>query len=155
MLTVSDTRSLEQDTSGARIVERLQTAGHEVLARGLVRDEPERLRAELEAWCDGGDVRAIVTTGGTGVGLRDITVEVVRELIGIELDGFGELFRMLSYDDIGAAAMLSRAVAGIAPGATPAGVLIFALPGSTGAVTLAMDKLIVPQLPHLVWQRGS
>ncbi|MHC5025831.1 MAG: MogA/MoaB family molybdenum cofactor biosynthesis protein [Planctomycetota bacterium] len=154
VLTISDSRTKAQDRSGDRIVERLVAADHVVDRRALVKDEPDQIAAQLEAWRDEDGVRAIITTGGTGVSLRDTTVEVVRSMIDIELDGFGELFRMLSYEEIGAAAMLSRAVAGIAPGRLPVGTLIFALPGSVAAVTLAMDKLIVPQLRHLVWVRS-
>jgi molybdenum cofactor biosynthesis protein B len=102
----------------------------------------------LRQWLEGEDIDAIFTTGGTGIARRDTTVEVVSRLLDKPLEGFGELFRMLSWDQVGPAAMLSRAVAGLA-GET----LIFAMPGSTAAVDLAMSKLIVPELPHLIWER--
>ncbi len=104
--------------------------------------------AQLRAWLDPPKFDAVFTTGGTGIASRDTTIEVVRQLIDKELEGFGELFRMLSWDEVGAAAMLSRAVAGLA-GRT----LLFAMPGSSNAVKLAMSKLIIPELPHLIWER--
>jgi molybdenum cofactor biosynthesis protein B len=145
VLSVSDTRTEATDEGGRRIVESLEAAGHRVAERVLVRDEPAAIDARLRRWVSEGRVEVIVTTGGTGISLRDTTVEVVERLLDKRLDGFGEIFRMLSHREIGAAAMLSRAVAGLA-GRTA----IFALPGSVAAVRLAMDELIVPELPHLL-----
>ncbi len=148
VLTVSDTRTKADDKSGRIIVENLEAAGHAVKAYEIVPDEPDQIEAQLATWLGDGRYDAVCTTGGTGIALRDTTIEIVRRLIDKELEGFGELFRMLSWDQVQAAAMLSRAVAGLA-GQT----LLFAMPGSSNAVQLAMDKLIVPELPHLVWER--
>lgn len=145
VLTVSDTRTEGDDEGGRRVVAALEAAGHRVVQRALERDDPERVAACLESWLAAGAAEVIVTTGGTGVARRDTTVEVVERLLEKRLDGFGELFRMLSYREIGAAAMLSRTVAG-----TAGGTALFALPGSPAAVRLAMDELIVPELPHLL-----
>jgi len=148
VLTVSDTRQQEDDKSGKIIIEALDAAGHTVECYQIAKDEPLEIDSILHDWIDGGDLDVICTTGGTGIGLRDTTIEVVRRLVDKELEGFGELFRMLSWDEVGAAAMLSRAIGGLA-GST----LIFALPGSSNAVALAINKLIIPELPHLVWHR--
>lgn len=145
VLTVSDSRSLESDRSGARIVELASAAGHRLSRRELVPDDAERIRTAVRAMSADGDVQWIVVTGGTGPAPRDVTVDTVRGLFGIELPGFGELFRMLSYEAIGSAAMLSRACAGLV-GNRP----VFLLPGSTAAVELAMERLILPQIGHLV-----
>lgn len=145
VLTVSDTRTLETDEGGRRIAEALKGAGHRVVARALVRDEPAEVEARLMEWLEAGEPEVICTTGGTGISRRDTTVEVVERLLDKRLEGFGELFRMISHREIGAAAMLSRAVAGLAGRA-----VIFALPGSPAAVRLALEELIVPELPHLL-----
>lgn len=145
VLTVSDTRTLASDEGGLRIVEALEAAGHRVSERAIVPDEAAEVAARLTGWLAAGGVELIVTTGGTGVARRDTTVEVVERLLEKRLDGFGELFRMLSYREIGAAAMLSRALAG-----TVGGTALFALPGSQAAVRLAMEELVVPELPHLL-----
>lgn len=145
VLTVSDTRTEETDEGGRRIVESLEGAGHRVVGRALVPDEPAAVEAQLREWLRAGEAEVVVTTGGTGVSLRDTTVEAVERLLDKPLPGFGELFRMLSYREVGAAAMLSRALAGLA-GRTA----LFALPGSPAAVRLALDELIVPELPHLL-----
>lgn len=145
VLTVSDTRTEETDEGGRRIVTALEAAGHRVVARDLVRDEPAVIEARLREWLRLGEAEVILTTGGTGVSRRDTTVEVVERLLDKHLEGFGELFRMLSHREIGAAAMLSRAVAGLAGRAA-----VFTLPGSPAAVRLALDELIVPELPHLL-----
>jgi molybdenum cofactor biosynthesis protein B len=146
IITVSDSRTLETDKSGQWIVDRLGEAEHLVVERTVVPDEAERLRNVLGHWLEQ-DVDAVLLNGGTGIAARDGTVEVVREFLDRELPGFGELFRFLSYEQIGAAAMLSRALGGIARGK-----LLFALPGSSGAVRLAMEKLIVPELKHLLFE---
>ncbi len=146
ILTISDTRTLETDTSGAAIQAALQQAGHTIAHYSVVPDEPEVIIA-LVRQIAGAGCQIILTNGGTGIASRDSTFEAIDALLEKRLPGFGELFRMLSYADIGAAAMLSRATAGIL-GDT----MIFCLPGSTGAVHLAMEKLILPELHHLVWE---
>lgn len=145
VLTVSDSRTPETDEGGRWIAEALEGAGHRVVARALVRDEPAEVEARLMEWLEAGEAEVILTTGGTGISRRDTTVEVVERLLDRRLEGFGELFRMLSHREIGAAAMLSRAVAGLAGRSA-----IFALPGSPAAVRLALGELILPELPHLL-----
>jgi molybdenum cofactor biosynthesis protein B len=147
VLTVSDTRTVTNDRSGDAIAELLIGAGHEVSGRAIVKDDPAEVVRIVSSRLGDGDVQAVITTGGTGLTSRDSTYEAIATLIEKRLDGFGELFRMLSYDDIGPAAMLSRAVAGTAQGK-----FIAALPGSEGAVRLAMTKLLIPELPHIVQQ---
>ncbi len=144
VITVSDTRTLETDTGGALVVSSLEAAGHAVVARHIVPDDPPAIRAALEAALADAACRAVVLTGGTGVAPRDVTPDVVEPLLERSVPGFGELFRMLSYADIGSAALLSRALAGIARGK-----IVFVIPGSRGAVGLAMEKLIVPEIAHL------
>jgi len=155
ILTVSDTRNAETDVSGDTIDTMLRAAGHEPRLRAIVRDEPDLIRATLETWIADETVRAVLVTGGTGLGRRDTTIEVVRPLLTAELDGFGELFRVLSHAEIGSAAMLSRATAGLASHERGGDTFIFAMPGSPHAVALAMRELIVPELGHLVWGRGG
>ena len=146
VITISDTRTTETDTSGATIRAALEAAGHTVTRYQLVKDEPDAIAALVRELSDAG-CQVILTNGGTGIARRDNTFEAIDALIEKRLPGFGELFRMLSYADIGPAAMLSRATAGIIGGA-----LVFCMPGSTGAVRLAMEQLIIPQLPHLIWE---
>lgn len=148
VLTVSDSRGAENDAGGDLVVERITAAGHRIVVRDWVRDEPLEIGRALGEWMARTDVDVILTTGGTGISRRDTTVEIVERFLDKRLDGFGELFRALSYEEIGAAAMLSRAVAGLARG-----VFVFTLPGSTAAVSLALDRLILPELPHLLWER--
>jgi molybdenum cofactor biosynthesis protein B len=145
VLTVSDTRAPDTDTSGRAIAGLLRDAGHEVSGTRIVRDEPAEVTAAIREVLGAGSAQAIITTGGTGIGRRDSSFEAIDALLDKRLPGFGELFRMLSYQQIGAAAMLSRACAG-----TAGGVVIVALPGSEAAVRLAVTKLIVPELGHLV-----
>lgn len=147
VLTISDTRTPETDASGALIRELLEAAGHAVLEARIVPDEPELIRATLDAWTGRAEIRAILSNGGTGIAARDTTYDVVAGLLEQRIDGFGELFRMLSHREIGAAAMLSRAVAGVWRGR-----LLVAMPGSRNAVRLAMTELIVPELGHLVYE---
>ena len=147
VLTVSDTRTAETDSSGRAIIELLMTAGHHVAGKAIERDEPARVAELVRQQAAIADVDAIITTGGTGLTSRDSTFEAIDALLDKRLPGFGELFRMLSYPDIGAAAMLSRACAG-----TIGGVIVISLPGSEQAVRLAMTKLVVPELGHLVQQ---
>jgi len=146
VITISDTRTTETDTSGAAIREALEAAGHTIVRYQLVKDEPDAIAALVRELSRSG-CQVILTNGGTGIARRDSTFEAIDALIEKRLPGFGELFRMLSYADIGPAAMLSRATAG-----TIGGTLVFCMPGSTGAVRLAMEQLIIPQLPHLIWE---
>lgn len=145
VLTISDTKTEATDTSGALIRELLAKAGHSVRGRQIVKDEPTQVRAVIEACCADLRTQVIVMTGGTGITSRDSTFEAVEGLLEKRLPGFGELFRMLSYEEIGAAAMLSRAQAGVRHGR-----ILFSLPGSPHACRLALEKLILPELGHLV-----
>lgn len=145
VLTASDSRTLESDASGDTIQERLEDAGHRVLSRELVADDRGQIQRRLESWLQAAELDLIVTSGGTGITTSDRTPEAVLPLLERELPGFGELFRWLSYQQIGAAAMLSRAAAGI-----HGGTAIFLLPGSPKAVELAMDELILPEIGHLL-----
>ena len=147
VLTISDTRTPENDTGGDTIEELMRGAGHEVVQRGIVRDDAARIRTELVNLLARPDVDAILTTGGTGISARDTTYEVVDRMLEKKLDGFGEIFRVLSYEEIGAAAILSRAVAG-AVGTK----LVASLPGSRNAVRLAVEKLLVPEISHVVFE---
>ena len=143
VITISDTRTEATDTSGAAIAELLTAAGQEVVRRKLVKDDPAAVRNAVMSARTAADV--VITTGGTGITARDSTYETIASLLDKRLDGFGELFRMLSYAEIGAAAMLSRATAG-----TMGSTAVFALPGSENAVRLAMTKLILPEIGHVV-----
>ena len=145
MLTVSDTRTEQTDGGGRRIRELLDRDGHTVVAYEIVKDELDAIRHGVTALTTAGTCRAILITGGTGVAARDVTCEAIDDLFDKRLDGFGELFRMLSYEQVGAAAMLSRAVAG-----TVGQCVVYLMPGSPAAVELAMEKLILPQLGHIV-----
>lgn len=151
VLTISDTRTPETDTGGNIIVDLMQAADHEVTRREIVRDDAPRIKEVLEGLVADEGVDAVVTTGGTGISARDSTYEVASRLIDKKLDGFGEIFRMLSYEEVGAAAMLSRAIAGAVT--TAAGAKFVAcLPGSTNAVRLATEKLLLPEIPHVVFE---
>jgi molybdopterin adenylyltransferase len=145
ILTISDTRTEATDTSGRAIFDLLWAGGHQVAGRKLVKDEPEEVRTAIRAQLASPDVQVIITTGGTGITSRDTTFEAIDALLDKRLEGFGELFRMLSFEEIGSAAMMSRACAGLAQGK-----VIFSLPGSENAVRLAMTRLILPELGHLV-----
>jgi molybdenum cofactor biosynthesis protein B len=145
VVTLSDTRTEADDTSGTRIRELLAGDGHVVRAYHLIPDDAGSLDALLTDLLGRDDVDAIVTNGGTGVGRRDATVPAIERRIDVPLPGFGELFRMLSWEQVGSGAMMSRAVGGVANGKP-----LFALPGSTKAVELAMTKLILPELGHLL-----
>jgi molybdenum cofactor biosynthesis protein B len=147
ILTMSDSRTPETDTSGQFIREAVTAAGHKVVRYALVKDDPHQIRLELQEALADRDVAVIITNGGTGISQRDNAYETVVASLDKPLDGFGELFRMLSYQEIGAAAMLSRAVGGIARGK-----VVFSLPGSTKAVKLGMEKLILPQAGHLYFE---
>lgn len=140
VLTVSDTRNASDDRSGDALVQRLTDAGHLLAARDIVQDEIASIQACLRAWIEDAAIDAILTVGGTGITGRDVTPEALRPVFDKELPGFGELFRMLSHQKIGTAAMLSRALGGVSNGK-----LIFALPGSTNAVLQAWDEILVHQ----------
>ena len=144
VVTVSDTRTLETDTGGARVVELLEGGGHPVPHRDLVPDDPDRIEAALSAALGRPEVRGVIFTGGTGVAPRDRTPDTLEPLLDRVVPGFGELFRALSYEEIGSAALLSRALAGLVDGR-----VVFALPGSRGAIQLALTKLVLPELGHL------
>ncbi|MCO6044584.1 molybdopterin-binding protein [Aeoliella sp. ICT_H6.2] len=145
VLTVSDTRTLETDNGGGLVAELLAGAGHAVADREIVPDEPLLVKELVERWIADVAVDAVLVTGGTGISARDTTCETVVSLMTKLLPGYGELFRMLSYEEIGAAAILSRAVGGVCDQT-----IVLTMPGSTAAVRLAMEKLILPELPHLV-----
>ena len=145
VLTISDTRTADTDTSGSVISELLRADGHEIAGRRLVPDEPAEVRATIQQQLSNPDVEVIITTGGTGLSKRDSTHEAIQALLEKRLEGFGELFRMLSYHEIGAAAMLTRACAG-----TSQGKVVVSLPGSEDAVRLAMTMLVLPELGHMV-----
>ena len=146
IITVSDTRSEETDKSGQLIKQYLQEAGHQTVLYWIVKDERAQIVEAINTGAASEQVDVILLNGGTGIAARDVTYEAVRELLEKELPGFGELFRYLSYaEEIGPAAMLSRAVAG-----TYRGKAVFSLPGSSGAVRLAMSRLILPELGHVV-----
>jgi molybdopterin adenylyltransferase len=145
VITVSDTRTLENDTGGQLVVDMLNQAGHVVAARELVPDEPSQMRPLLERHRDDDTIDAVLMTGGTGITSRDQTYETVSALLTKPLPGYGELFRMLSYEEIGPATLLSRATGGLM-GRT----VLLTMPGSRNAVRLALEKIIVPELGHLV-----
>jgi molybdenum cofactor biosynthesis protein B len=143
VLTVSDSRGLEQDSSGAVLIERLTEAGHRLAGRAILPDDVYRIRAQVSAWVADPAVQVVLSTGGTGLTGRDGTPEAVAPLFDKSIDGFGEVFRALSFEEIGASTIQSRAVAGVANGT-----YVFCLPGSSGACRTAWDKLIAPQLDY-------
>jgi len=145
MLTISDTRTDETDVSGDLIRGLLVEAGHRVFASRVVADDLKAIQMVLDDWLDNSEIDAILCNGGTGIAARDTTYDAIVTLLEKRLDGFGELFRMLSFAEIGSAAMLSRAVAGVAKGT-----IVIAMPGSPNAVQVAMTRLVVPELSHLV-----
>lgn len=145
VVTVSDTRTLENDTGGGTVVELLKAAGHEVAARQIIPDEPRRMRALLTELVARADMQAVLLTGGTGLSRRDQTYETVSLMLTKEIPGYGELFRWLSFQEIGPAAMLSRAVGGLIGTK-----VVLTMPGSPAGVRLAMEKVILPELGHLV-----
>ena len=145
VLTVSDTRTIETDTSGGLLVALLEQHGHQVVGRGLVKDDPSAVQRWVQFQRARDEVDVIVTTGGTGIAPRDTTYDAVTTMLDTPIPGFGELFRMLSYQAIGPAAMLSRACAGVSQCR-----VVIVLPGSEPAVRLAMEKLVLPELGHMV-----
>lgn len=146
VITCSDSRTERDDTSGALIRELLEKDGHRVAGTQIVPDDPERIRTAITAAMGNEQVQVVITNGGTGISARDSTYEVVSALLDKRIDGFGELFRQLSFQEIGSAAMMSRAVAGVAGKC-----VIIAVPGSRSAVRLAMEALILPELRHMAW----
>lgn len=147
ILTVSDTRTIATDSSGTLMADLLREAGHRVVDYQIINDEPEAVRRACEDWSTNAQVQVILTNGGTGIAARDTTYDALASMLDKRLDGFGELFRMLSFQEIGAAAMLSRAVAGVYRQR-----VIIAMPGSTNAVQLAMERLVLPELAHLAFE---
>lgn len=146
IITVSDTRTVDNDKSGLLIKELLEKEQHNVIQHVIVPDEKKEIVEIIDQAITDGKIDAILMTGGTGISRRDVTIEVVKNKIDKELNGFGEIFRVLSYtDDIGSPAMMSRAIAGVIDRK-----VIFAMPGSSGAVKLAMNKLILPELSHIM-----
>jgi molybdopterin adenylyltransferase len=146
IITVSDTRDKETDKSGRLMIELLTAAGHTITDYCIVKDEAGAIREEVIKGCENPEVDVVLTNGGTGIALRDVTIETVRALFNKEISGFGEIFRLLSYqEDIGSAAILSRAIAGVVNNKA-----VFSTPGSSGAVKLAVSKLILPELGHVV-----
>lgn len=146
IVTISDTRTETTDKSGQLMMTLLKEHGHEIIDYEIVKDDQTHIKNAILKGCENKEVDVILTNGGTGIAKRDVTIETVQQIIEKEMIGFGELFRMLSYtEDIGAAAILSRAIAGVANNTA-----IFSTPGSSGAVKLAMSKLILPELGHVV-----
>jgi len=146
VITVSDTRTEDTDKSGKLMKEMLESSGHKIVDYVIVKDEAEPIKDEVLKGCSNPDIDVVLTNGGTGIAKRDVTIETVQSLFDKEIPGFGEIFRMLSYqEDIGSAAILSRAAAGVVNDSA-----VFSTPGSTGAVRLAMEKLIIPEIGHVV-----
>ncbi|WP_404329539.1 molybdenum cofactor biosynthesis protein B [Mesobacillus maritimus] len=146
VITVSDTRNKDTDKSGKLMIEMLENAGHIISDYVIVKDEAEPIKMEVLKGCSDPEIDVVLTNGGTGIAKRDVTIETVQGIFEKDITGFGELFRMLSYqEDIGSAALLSRSAAGVVNDKA-----VFATPGSTGAVRLAMDKLILPEIGHVV-----
>ncbi|HDJ51315.1 MAG TPA: MogA/MoaB family molybdenum cofactor biosynthesis protein [Thermoprotei archaeon] len=145
VITISDTRTESEDVSGRIIIEMLQRSGHRIFRYIICKDEVHEIRRAVLEVLRGSDV--IITNGGTGISSRDVTLEAIKPLFDKEIEGFGELFRALSYEEIGPSAMLSRAIAGVIDSK-----LVFCLPGSQNAVRLAMEKLVLPIIPHALYE---
>ncbi len=146
VITISDTRTEETDKSGKLIMKLLEEHGHHVAGYEIVKDEKILIRSSVLKGCEARGIDVVLTNGGTGIAKRDVTIEAVQSIIEKEIPGFGEIFRILSYtEDIGSAAILSRAIAGVSMNTA-----VFAMPGSSGAVKLAMEKLIIPELGHVI-----
>ncbi|MCK6448842.1 MAG: molybdenum cofactor biosynthesis protein MoaB [Planctomycetes bacterium] len=151
VITISDTRFGAADKGGAYLVERLEAAGHRVARRETVRDERDEIEASVRRAVADGDVELVLTTGGTGIAPRDVTYDTLKDLFDSEIPGFGELFRALSFQEIGSATILSRAIGGVL-----AGKVVLALPGSPKALALALERIVLPEAGHLVSQsRGA
>ncbi len=148
VLTISDTRTTKTDKGGRTINELIKQAHFEVIENMICKDDVCEIQKHVKHFCENGEIDAIITTGGSGIAKRDSTIEAISPLLDKKIDGFGELFRLLSFtEDIGSSAMLSRAMAGISHDK-----VIFVLPGSVGAIKLAMNQLIIPELEHLVFE---
>jgi len=147
VITISDTRTEENDDGGKFIADSLIAAGHQIKKKLIIKDESDGIKKLVKELISSGDYDLIITTGGTGIASRDNTIQTLKPLLEKTMEGFGELFRSLSYDEIGSRAMLSSATAGVG-GST----LLFCLPGSVNAVKLGMEKLILPDLGHLIWE---
>jgi molybdenum cofactor biosynthesis protein B len=147
VLTISNTRTKEDDDSGKIIRENLLGNQHRVIGYEVVKDDAELIKTTIQQWLSNPEVQVIITNGGTGISRQDVTIEAIAPFLEKTLSGFGELFRFLSYQEIGSPSMMSRAIAGVAKGK-----IIICLPGSPGASQLAMEKLIMPELAHLVWE---
>ncbi len=147
LMVTSDTRTLETDETGKKALHLLEEEGHKVAEHIVVGNDTARIREAFEGFLEDDRIQVIITSGGTGVGMRDKTVDAVSGYFDKKLEGFGELFRRLSYEEIGVAAMISRAVAGVADGK-----LIFCLPGSSGAMETALKRIILPALGHMLWE---
>jgi molybdenum cofactor biosynthesis protein B len=145
VLVISDSRTEATDESGRLLIEKLENNGHKVLDYALLKNDSQAIRNKLEELLEKKELQVIITSGGTGVSLRDVTVETVTPMLEKVLDGFGELFRTLSYMEIGTASIMSRAVAGVVKGK-----IIICIPGSLGAAKLAIDKIILPEIGHMV-----
>ena len=146
VITASDTRTEDTDSSGKTIKDLLAAQQHVIVSYQILKDEPAQISAAVRVLLERSDVDAIIINGGTGIAPRDTTFEAIQGLLEKEIPGFGELFRMLSYQDIGSAAMMTRATAGVAKGK-----IVVSLPGSTGAVELGMTKLVLPELGHMMF----
>ncbi len=147
LVTVSDTRTPETDKNHHYIAPRLTELGHHLAAYQIIKDEPDQVAAALDQMSANPDVRVLLFNGGTGIAPRDTTYDVVSRKLEKVLPGFGEIFRVLSYEEVGAAAMLSRAIGGVYQNT-----VVFSMPGSTNAVKTALEKLILPELNHLAWE---
>lgn len=147
LIITSDTRTPETDETGKRAIQLLEEAGHDVKAHVIVKNDTAQIKEAFEGFVGDEEVQVIVTSGGTGIGAKDRTVDAVSEFFDRRLEGFGELFRQMSYEEIGVMAMISRATAGIAGGK-----IVFCLPGSQGAVETALKKIILPALGHMLWE---
>ncbi|MFC1918664.1 molybdenum cofactor biosynthesis protein B [Chloroflexota bacterium] len=145
VITISDSRTEQDDESGMLIKQKLGENGHQVKSYALLKNETRSIEQKIREFLSREEIQVIITSGGTGASYRDITIETILSILEKKLDGFGELFRFLSYDEIGTASMMSRAMAGVARGK-----VILCLPGSLGAAKLAMDKLILPEIGHMV-----
>lgn len=147
VLTISDTRREESDESGNIIIDKLEMNGHKISFYSIIRDDFNSIQKNIRGLLKNSEIQVIITNGGTGISKRDVTIDVVLNLLEKKLEGFGELFRYLSYDEIGSSAIMSRTIAGIADGK-----IIICIPGSASAVELAMDKLILPEIGHMVYE---
>jgi molybdenum cofactor biosynthesis protein B len=145
ILTISDSRTEQDDESGKLLKERLSQNGHKVLAYAILKNDADAIRRKIEELLKSADIQVIITSGGTGISHRDVTIETISPVLEKKVDGFGELFRFLTYQEIGTGSMMSRAMAGVAKGK-----VVICLPGSLNAVELAMDKMIFPEIGHMV-----